>query len=75
MLLPHHIHPGAFLDKGELTGTQQMGGMIEEIRGVESNAIDPTFKMQMLGGGSACAPCECYHLSGFHLVAHLDKVL
>ena len=49
--------------------------MVEDEVGIEATALEVCLEVQMFGSGASGASCQSYHLTGFHLIAHLHEVL
>ena len=49
--------------------------MVEDEVGIEATALEVCLEVQMFSSGASGASCQSYHLTGFHLIAHLHEVL
>ena len=52
-----------------------MAVVVEETGGVDTLTVDARLEMQVLGGGTARATCQCNDVTGLDVVADLDQVL
>ena len=55
-------------------GLEFFVGVVEKQVGIEIVSFEVGLKVEMLCGGTPCAACESYHLTGLDVVAYLDKV-
>ena len=65
----------AVLSLLESPQTDGVAHVVEILIGVDIFPVHAGLKMQMLRSGSSRATCQCYHLSGLHVVAYLNHIL